>query len=712
MTFVTPFLLAGIALIAIPIVLHFVMRHKPRRIEFPALRLVQRRQQSSQRRLRLQHLLLLALRVGLLALLVLALARPSMKFSSGMFGSQESPVAAGLVFDTSIRMEYRQENRTRLDQAIELGSWLLQQFPRESQIAVVDSRSGPVAFQVDRSAADQRVERLDITAAATPLLDRLRQTIELLAKSDLARKEVYVFTDLTKAAWPEAGLKQLRRTIEELPTGVSLYLIDVGVTDPQDYRLDSLRLSDQVLATDEPARIQATFARVGPEGEREIELYLFDEDQKPVRRAQQIVSIPKDDALDIDFSLSDFQPGLNQGFLKIVGQDALEIDNQLYFSVEVKRPWHILVVDPGKPHAYAKFMTEMLSPELLRRQGRVRFECETILQSQLPQTDLENYDAVCLLDPTPIGAETWQKLADYVRAGHGLAIYLGRNAKPDENFNGLDAQELLPAPLVRQARTPQDNPTHLAPRTYSHPVLQPFQELTDTIPWADTPVDRYWQLGDLAKGVDVIIPYSDDRPAILERSLGQGRVLTMTTPASDVANRDPWNLLPTADPWPFLILTHRMMLYLVGATDIQLNYTAGQSAIVPIDLNRNYKSYLLTPPDGEGIPIGVAPRQNFLNVPNTEQPGNYRIEAGGRAGVSLGFSVNLTRESTDLTRVTPKYLQEKLDPVKFALARNQTQIRRDVDIARVGRELFTMLILLTALFLAAEHVVANRFYKA
>ena len=126
MTFVNPFILAGLALIAIPIVLHFVMRHKPKRIEFPALRLVRQRQQASQRRLRLQHLLLLVLRVGLLALLVLALARPSMKLS-GMFGSQEAPVAAALVFDTSIRMEYRQENQTRLAEASKLGTWLLQQ---------------------------------------------------------------------------------------------------------------------------------------------------------------------------------------------------------------------------------------------------------------------------------------------------------------------------------------------------------------------------------------------------------------------------------------------------------------------------------------------------------------------------------------------------------------------------------------------------------
>ena len=710
MIFENPLLLAGLALVTIPIVLHFLMRHKPKRIEFPALRLVQRRQKSSKRRLRLQHLLLLALRIGLLALLVFALARPSIKFS-GKFGSQEAPIATALIFDTSIRMEYRQGNRTRLDQAIELGTWLLKQFPSESQIAVVDSRPGPIAFQVDRSAADQRVERLEITAAATGLLDRIQQAVHLLAQSDLAQKEAYVFTDLSKAAWSEAALRQLRHTIESIPQGINLYLIDVGVTHPEDYRLDSLHLKDQILATGELAKIEASFARVGPKGEREIELYMLDKDRKPVQCGRKIVEVPENDAVKVDFSIGSLKPGLNQGFLKIVGQDALEIDNRLYFSVDVKPPWHILVVDPGKAHTFAMFFTEMLSPAEFRREGRVRFDCTTIMSKKLPQTDLENYNAVCLLDPVPLSPETWQKLAEYVRSGHGLAIFLGRNAQPVDTFNGPDAQVLLPGPLLRQAKAPPDVNFHLAPQTYTHPILQLFEKIGDTIPWADTIVYRYWQLGTPAKGTNVVVPYLDGRPAVLEHSLGSGRILTMTTPVTDIMNRRPWNLLPSREAWPFFILADRMMLYLVGATDTQLNYLAGQTAIIPVDGNRKYKSYLLTLPDGEGIPISYAPNQSFLSVPNTEQPGNYRIEAGGRAGVSLGFSINLTRRSTDLTRVTPEYLKKHLDPVEFTISRNQTEIRRSVQSARVGREFFPLLILLFALFMAIEQIIANRFYK-
>ena len=138
--FINPWLLAGAGFVALPIVLHLIMRQKPRLLEFPALRFIRRRHDANRRKLRWRHLLLLALRVLLIVLLATALARPKTKVAGGVFGGQKAPVAAALVFDTSKRMEYRHENRTRLEAAQELGAWLLGQLPPESQVAVLDSR--------------------------------------------------------------------------------------------------------------------------------------------------------------------------------------------------------------------------------------------------------------------------------------------------------------------------------------------------------------------------------------------------------------------------------------------------------------------------------------------------------------------------------------------------------------------------------------------
>ncbi len=103
MTFLNLALLYGAGMIAVPIILHLIMRQKPKLLEFPALRFIQRRHDLNQRRLRLRHLLLLLLRAAAIALLAMALARPSIRFSH-RFGSQEAPVAAALVFDAAPHM--------------------------------------------------------------------------------------------------------------------------------------------------------------------------------------------------------------------------------------------------------------------------------------------------------------------------------------------------------------------------------------------------------------------------------------------------------------------------------------------------------------------------------------------------------------------------------------------------------------------------------
>ena len=168
MTFFNISLLAGSALIAIPIILHLIMRRKPTLFEFPALRFVQKKHDTNQRKLQLRHIILLLLRAGAIALLAFALARPSVQFG-GTLGSQEAPVAAALVFDAAPRMEYLHKNQTRLQAAREMGLWLLAQLPQESEIAVLDTHLGSGTFQADRSAARHSIERLETVPNSQPL---------------------------------------------------------------------------------------------------------------------------------------------------------------------------------------------------------------------------------------------------------------------------------------------------------------------------------------------------------------------------------------------------------------------------------------------------------------------------------------------------------------------------------------------------------------
>lgn len=76
MSLIHPLLMFGLALTSIPVILHFLLRAKPKQILFPALRLIQNRRKLNVQRMRLRHVFLLLLRMALVGAVVFAVARP------------------------------------------------------------------------------------------------------------------------------------------------------------------------------------------------------------------------------------------------------------------------------------------------------------------------------------------------------------------------------------------------------------------------------------------------------------------------------------------------------------------------------------------------------------------------------------------------------------------------------------------------------------
>lgn len=712
MTLLHPLLLAGAGLIVVPIVLHLIMRQQPKHLEFPALRFIRKREDANRRRLRVRHWLLLLLRCAVVALLAAALARPSIR-ASGMLGDQEAPVAAALVFDTNPRLDYRHQNRTRLQTAQETALWLLSKLPLESEVAAIDSRTGSAAFAVDLGAARQRIKNLSTSPVALPLSTVVEDALRLVAQSEKPRKEVYVFTDLSRSTWSSSSTQGLQKRLRELHD-VGVYVIDVGVNEPVNFALAEVRLSGQMLSRNSPLRIAADIACFGPGGERAVELYMLDPTTRvPSKRSQETVSLGSGDTQSIEFRVGGLGEGIHQGYLKIVGEDALACDDMRFFTVQVKPAWRVLIAAPDKPADYALFLSEALAPYAIRLKGEAAFECDVVSLGELAKRTLSEYQAVCILDPTPLASDTWQQLGRYASEGGGVGIFLGHNAHPVDSYNQAAAQELLPGTLVRQWRA-GDRDVYLAPESLEHPLLSKFRSLESSIPWDAFPVFRHWELGKLADGVGIVMPFSNNEAALLEKPVGKGRVLTMTTPISDPASRsDTWNVLPTGDePWPFVMLANEMLYYLVGSREVRLNYLAGETAMLPLTVEQYRPAFSVKPPSGDGLNYPVDEKQRALVVSTTDVPGNYRAEAGGEeGGVRLGFSVNLAGDVSQLERVKPDELKAVFGETPFRIAASREEINRSVSIGRAGRELYPLLIMLVALLLGGELVLSNRFYK-
>src|SRR5437899_6371523 len=132
-------LIVGAALVGLAIIIHLILKQEPKRLPFPAFRFLKQRLKTNQRKLRLRHFILLAMRMLLIALFCLALYQPSI-LSEGLIDiSGKQPLAVVLVIDTSPGMGYADGDKSHLEEACRRAVELVNELPDGSRVAVIET---------------------------------------------------------------------------------------------------------------------------------------------------------------------------------------------------------------------------------------------------------------------------------------------------------------------------------------------------------------------------------------------------------------------------------------------------------------------------------------------------------------------------------------------------------------------------------------------
>ena len=184
------------ALVAVPLLIHFMRRRSGVRVEFPAARYLVRAEREQSRRLKVRNLLLLLLRVAIVLLVAAAAAEPIGRLR----GAGHAPTALAIVVDNSMSSGAVRAGRPVLGAIADAARALLDEATPEDQVWIVAADGSLIAG--DAASARSALDRLAPLAGRGDPPTALRRAHAAVEASTLPERRVAVVSDGQRTSWP------------------------------------------------------------------------------------------------------------------------------------------------------------------------------------------------------------------------------------------------------------------------------------------------------------------------------------------------------------------------------------------------------------------------------------------------------------------------------------------------------------------------------
>jgi hypothetical protein len=635
----TPLALLGLLAAGLPFLLHRIRQRDLPIARLPTLLLLRRAQARESRRYRITDLLLLALRVGVIVAMCVALAKPywsrSLPYGDGKLAS------VAIVLDDSMSMQQRVQGTPLWERARRRALDIARSLPAGSELSIVLAGQPARIWQARSDRLGEVLRRLRLADFATHRGTALPQAVPLalrqLAGSRLADRRLVVLTDraaharLADVVWPDAPVQvevpdmgSSARSVANLAVTQVHVGEDPAAADGLTVWAEVRRFASDVASTDvrlvgereELARTRATF-----EGDvARVSL------QVPAPKAQQAMA----------------------AWVRIPGHDAFPFDDQRAVLLRPKDALRVLLVN-GDPHP-SKDRDELRYAAAALRlapsaDGAIALH--TIDESMLGSAVLADVDVAVLANVRAPAAPIATRLARFVQAGGGLLIAGGDRI--DAAAYRAAFGELLPAHLSAVARG-------------LRPVALEAAGIHPALPAGSTGVTRAHATGRLVldatralAALEVPIRFADGLPMLAIGRVGKGRSAVWATTLDD-----DWSDLPYRPGYlPMLV---ELVRYLSPTPPSrQGNLLPGQPVTLALPAGWRHAEVL----DPSGQRHRIDNEGDTTRFPSAFLPGPYRVwmdtESGAWSEVSrAAFVVAAPAEESDLR---PDVLPERIASV-------------------------------------------------
>lgn len=596
MSLLAPLFLLGLIGIALPIWLHRLSSENPNKQSFSSLMFLEPGEPRRVLARNLQYLLLLALRIAFLVLLVLAFAGPTC-FRTPTAGATDSDTQHHLiVLDASASLGWG-------------GRWADARAAARDVVADLDFEDVAQVIRFGRTA--------EILTAPTGDAAALRAAIDTASPSDF-RVDYGQLTGALDGIIRTAELPVTVHVITDAQaSGIPARFADLAPREAANIRVVNI-------ADDERAENWAveSFGGSPLTGELQASVRSFaarDVTQRVELRLEnevidtQTVVIPADSSVTVDFAPLTLRAGSNRVSVNLGSSDELPADDTRFLAVQRPQPRPVLIVSADLRGEDALFTAAAL--ETLEA---LVIEPVVIGGDALADQTLEDYRFVVVTDAGRLGGAAAAGLLDYVESGGALLQGLGPAAASAGNVP-VTEQPVLPTGLGGR-----NDALSIGSVDTGHPALRGVTALRAARFY------RYLEIEPSAEDA-VLIELETGAPLLLERSIGNGRVLTF---ASTLDRQ--WNdVVVQPDFVPFLSGLANHMLGTAGFTTEaslgsllafrSVGFTAGQ----------------VFDTTGE-VALGLGGSSDVL----LDQIGYYEVVSNG---ISRFVAVNFDTRESDLT---------------------------------------------------------------
>ena len=708
LSFLAPVFLAGLALLAVPLIIHLTHKTRKEVTEFPSLMFLRQIPYRTVRRQRIRHWVLFALRCLAIILVALAFARPLFE-RGGVAGAASTSSGAReivILLDRSYSMGYGD----RWTRAVSSARRVLDGMRSSDRATIVLFASSAEAIgrpSSDRAALNAMLGGASLGSGATRYASAVGLASTILGATELPRREAVLITDFQRSGW--TGDSDAR-----LPAGTTVTPVDLSDPNPSDIAVANVALQRSREASRERVMATARLTNIGEQAEtRRVSVAL---NGRALETKQ--VSIPARGAASVTFAAFALPEG-NSRVVVSAGADALPSNDSAFVSVTPGEAIEVLVIEDLAASTNASLYLR----RALELGDDPNFRVNVAKGNRLGAADLRGRDVVILNDVNP-GAAVARALVEFVHGGGGLLMTLGERAT--RGAWSSEARELLPASIGSVTDRMESGSARLAAIEYSHPVFEPFRAPRS----GDWTSGRFFRYASTTPGDSAAVTarLDDGSIALVERKMGAGTVALWTSTFDGT-----WNDLPVQPV--FLPFVHQLAKHLAGYAPVKQSWRVGEvvnlarknnvggaadssagesvsSAPATAKTASEATSRIMEPeavtraPSGGTIRFAPGVSERYVEL---AEHGFYEIRSvGSPVQAERVIAVNLDPAESDMTRIDPAVLVRAIAPRVSASSSATDTVSLTAEARERQQSIWWYLLVAALLALAAETVLSNR----